>query len=92
MGLGYALSEDVFFEGGKILIRNFDSYDFTKFSWTPQIEVELLDAKDSPPQGGGEPAIICVGGVVANAIFDATAARVYQLPMTPERVLEAMKR
>ena len=91
MGLGYSLSEDVLFEGGKILIRNFDSYDFTKFSWTPQIDVVLLDAKDSPPQGGGEPAIICVGGVVANAIFDATGARVYQLPMTPERILEAMK-
>jgi isoquinoline 1-oxidoreductase len=91
MGLGYALTEDVHFEGGKVLTRNFDSYDFTKFSWTPEIEVVLVDAKDSPPQGGGEPAIICAGGVVANAIFDATGARVYQLPMTPERILEAMK-
>jgi CO/xanthine dehydrogenase Mo-binding subunit len=91
MGLGYSLTEDVLFEGGKILIRNFDSYDFTKFSWTPKIDIVLLDAKESPPQGGGEPAIICVGGVVANAIFDATGARVYQLPMTPERILEAMK-
>jgi nicotinate dehydrogenase subunit B len=91
MGLGYALTEDVLFEGGKILNRNFDSYDFTKFSWTPQIDVVLLDARDSPPQGGGEPAIICVGGLIANAIFDATGARVYQLPMTPARILEAMK-
>jgi len=31
-----------------------------------------------------------MGGVVANAIFDATGARLYQMPMTPERVLEAM--
>jgi CO/xanthine dehydrogenase Mo-binding subunit len=33
-----------------------------------------------------------MGGVIANAIFDATGARLYQLPMTPERVLEALDR
>jgi nicotinate dehydrogenase subunit B len=32
-----------------------------------------------------------MGGVIANAIFDATGARLYQLPMTPERILQAMK-
>ncbi|MCK4853584.1 MAG: xanthine dehydrogenase family protein molybdopterin-binding subunit, partial [Bacteroidales bacterium] len=91
MGLGYALGEDIRFEGGKMLTRNFDSYDITRFSWTPEkIEVLLVDAQDEPPHGGGEPAIICMGGVIANAIFDATGARLYQMPMTPERVLEAM--
>ena len=90
MGLGYALKEDIQFEGGKILNRNFDTYEFTRFSWTPEIDVVLIDAQDEPPHGGGEPAIICMGGVVANAIFDATGARLYQMPMTPERVLEAM--
>jgi len=48
--------------------------------------------RNEPPQGGGEPAIICMGGVIANAIFDATGARLYQMPMTPARVLEAMKK
>jgi nicotinate dehydrogenase subunit B len=91
MGLGYALAEHVRFEGGKILTRNYDTYDITKFSWAPEIEVVLVDAKDTPPQGGGEPAIICMGGLIANAIFDACGARVYQLPMTPERILAAMK-
>jgi isoquinoline 1-oxidoreductase len=33
-----------------------------------------------------------MGAVVANAIFDATGARLYQMPMTPERVLEALKK
>jgi len=91
MGLGYALGEDIKFEGGKMLTRNFDTYDICRFSWTPEnIEVLLVDAQDEPAHGGGEPAIICMGGVVANAIFDATGARLYQMPMTPERVLEAM--
>jgi nicotinate dehydrogenase subunit B len=91
MGLGYALSEDIRFEGGRIRTRNFDTYEIPKFSWAPEIEVVLVDAHDDPPHGGGEPPIICMGGVIANAIFDATGARVFQLPMTPERVLQAMK-
>lgn len=90
MGLGYALSEDVRFEGGKILTRNFDTYEFTRFSWTPEIDVVIIEAQDEPPQGGGEPAIICMGAVIANAIYDACGARLFQLPMTPERILEAM--
>ena len=92
MGLGYALSEDVEYEGGKILTRNFDSYNITRFSWTPEIEVLLIDTEKLPPQGGGEPSIISVGGAIANAIFDATGTRMFHLQMTPERVLAALKK
>lgn len=90
MGLGYALAEDIRFRGGEILDLNFDTYDIPKFSWLPRIETVLIDDKGAAPQGGGEPAIICMGGVIANAIFDACGARVLQLPMTPERVKEAL--
>lgn len=90
MGLGYALSEEVRFEGGKINTQNFDDYAFTHFSWIPEIESVFIDAQNEPAQGGGEPAIICMGAVVANAICDAVGARLYQLPMTPERVLAAI--
>ena len=92
MGLGYTLSEEVLFEGGKILTHSLDAYDIPKFSWLPKIDTVILDRKDKPPQGGGEPAIIAIGAVVANAIFDATGARLYRMPMTPERVLEALKK
>ncbi|HUU28081.1 MAG TPA: molybdopterin cofactor-binding domain-containing protein [archaeon] len=91
MGLGYALAEEVHFKGGEILDLNFDTYELPRFSWVPEIETVLIDAKDSPAQGGGEPAIINMGGLIANAIFDATGARLFQLPMTPERVREALK-
>jgi len=91
MGMGYALSEEIKFKGRKMLTRNFDTYGISRFSWTPEIDVVLIDAQDEPPQGGGEPAIICMGGAIANAIFDATGARLFQLPMTPERVLEAIQ-
>jgi CO/xanthine dehydrogenase Mo-binding subunit len=92
MGLGYALTEEVHFKGGRVLDTNFDTYELPRFSWVPKIETVLIDAKDSPPQGGGEPAIIVMGAVVANAIFDATGARLFQLPMTPERVLAAIRK
>jgi nicotinate dehydrogenase subunit B len=92
MGLGYALSEEIHFEGGKILDANFGTYGLPRFSWVPTIETVLVSNDDLPPQGGGEPAIINMGAVVANAIFDATGARVYRLPMTPERVLAEIKR
>jgi isoquinoline 1-oxidoreductase len=92
MGLGYALSEEVRFKGGEILHSNFDTYAIPRFSWLPEIETIILDAKDSPPQGGGEPPIICMGAVIANAVFDATGARLLQLPMTPERIKDALSR
>jgi nicotinate dehydrogenase subunit B len=92
MGLGYALAEEIHFKGGEITDLNFDTYEITRFSWTPRIDTVLIEADDSPAQGGGEPAIICVGGVVANAVFDATGARLFQLPMTPGRIKEAMQK
>jgi CO/xanthine dehydrogenase Mo-binding subunit len=92
MGLGYALSEEVRFKNGEVLDRNFDTYRTPRFSWLPKIETVLIENQESPPSSGGEPAIITMGAVVANAIYDALGARVLQLPMTPARVLEAMGR
>ena len=90
MGLGYTLSEEVRFNGGQILTRNFDTYEVPRFSGMPEIETVLVKNDELTPQGGGEPAIVPVGAVVANAIFDATGARLFQMPMTAERVKEAV--
>jgi len=92
MGLGYALSEGLRFEGGRILDANFDSYSLPRFSWLPAIEVVLVPNDALDPQGGGEPGIINMGGAIANAIFDATGARVPYLPLTPERVLAEIRK
>jgi nicotinate dehydrogenase subunit B len=92
MGLGYTLTEEIEYDGGKILSTNFDNYEIPHFTWVPKIETFVFEHMDEKPQGGGEPAIITVGAAVCNAIFDATGARLYQMPFTPERVLEAMKK
>jgi isoquinoline 1-oxidoreductase len=92
MGLGYALTEEVRFRNGEILDVNFDTYEIPRFSWLPKIETVLVDNTALPPKGGGEPAIICMGGVLATAVYDAVGIKMLQLPMTRERVREAVKR
>jgi len=92
MGLGYALFEDVMFNGGNVKSRNLNGYEITRFSKTPKIECVFIDDMDADPQGGGEPAIICVGGAIANAVFDASGARVNRMPISPQRILNALQK
>jgi isoquinoline 1-oxidoreductase len=92
MGLGYALTEEVRFKDGEVLDRNFDTYEIPRFSWLPKIETVLIDNPDTPAQGCGEPPIVTMGAVIANAIYDAVGARLLQLPMTPARIQAALKR
>jgi CO/xanthine dehydrogenase Mo-binding subunit len=91
MGLGYVFTEEVHFKGGEVLDTNYDTYELPRFSWVPKIESVLIENNDTPPQGGGEPAIILMGALIANAVCDATGARLFQLPMTPDRVKAALK-
>ena len=92
MGLGQALTEEVRFKDGAVLSRNFDSYELPRFSWVPKIETILIENQETPASGCGEPPMINVAAVLANAIFDAAGVRMPQLPMTPARVLAAMKK
>jgi len=89
-GLGYVFTEELRFRGGKILDKNFGTYEIPRFSWVPQIETVLVKNDEIPPQGGGEPAIVPLGGAIANAFFDATGVRIDRLPMTQERVKAAL--
>jgi len=91
MGLGYALAEEVRFRGGEVLERNFDTYRIPRFSWLPRIETVLIDNPEAPASGCGEPPIVNMGAVLANAIFDAVGARLLRLPMTAERILAALR-
>ena len=91
MGLGYALTEEMHFKNGQILDTNFDTYEIPRFSWVPRIDTVLVENPALPPKGGGEPAVICMGGVLATAVYDATGAKMLHLPMTPRRVRDALK-
>jgi isoquinoline 1-oxidoreductase len=90
MGLGYALMEEVRFKNGQILDENFDTYQIPRFSQIPDIQTVLIENATTPAQGGGEPAIVVMGAVLANAIHDGLGVQMLQLPMTPERVKKAL--
>jgi len=90
MGLGYALREEIQFEGRKMLTTNYDTYAFTQFNMAPELDAMIVDSKDETPYGGGEPPVVVMGGAVANAVFDATGARILRQPLTPERVKAAI--
>jgi len=92
MCIGQALTEEIRFKGGRILDKNFDTYLLPRFSAIPRIQVVFADSKTAITQGIGEPPVVPVAAALANAVFDATGARVTHVPFTPERVLEALKR
>jgi CO/xanthine dehydrogenase Mo-binding subunit len=90
MGMGYSLAEEVRFSDGVIYDRNFDTYDIPRFSWAPRIETIIVENNDLPAQGGGEPGVVGIGAIIATGVFDATGAKLFQMPFTPERVKEAL--
>jgi CO/xanthine dehydrogenase Mo-binding subunit len=80
------------FKDGEVLDRNIDTYEIPRFSWLPKIETILVENPEVPASGCGEPPMVTMGAVIANAIYDAVGARLRQLPMTAERIKGALKR
>jgi CO/xanthine dehydrogenase Mo-binding subunit len=89
--LSRALKEEVQFTETRISSVDWETYPILKFSDVPELEIVLIDRPDQPALGAGEPATITTAAAVANAIFDATGARLRQIPFTPERVIESLK-
>ena len=75
----------------KITSIDWATYDtLTMGAEMPSIETVLIDRPDAPAAGAGETAITLVAAAVGNAVFDATGARLRQVPFTPERVKAAL--
>jgi nicotinate dehydrogenase subunit B len=83
MALGGALFEAIEFENGKILNGRFSDYRLPRFSDVPLLETVLIDRKDIPSAGAGESSLVGVAPAIANAIFDASGARLRTLPLVP---------
>jgi nicotinate dehydrogenase subunit B len=86
-----ALLEEVKFDSTGQKNLDWDSYPVIRFQQVPDVEIVLIDRPEMQPLGGGEPSIVPVTAAIANAIFDATGARLRQVPFTPQRVLSALK-
>ena len=95
MGLGYALSEKMVYQNGKIMNANFLDYKLLTAKDIPPIEAVIIetDEKNGPfgAKGIGEPGLVPTAPAIANAIYDAVGVRIKDLPITPEKVLKALK-
>ncbi len=90
MGLSAAMKEKVEFAKGGVQSGNFSDYELLRMSEAPDVEVHIVKSNDA--LGGiGEPGLPPAAPAVANAVFAAIGARVRQLPMKPETVLETLK-
>jgi CO/xanthine dehydrogenase Mo-binding subunit len=95
MGIGYALSEELLFDGeGRILNPTLRTYRIPTAKDMPPMEIILVEKADPygpfGAKGVGEITTNCTAPAIANAIARATGARLTQLPMTPERVWQAL--
>ena len=94
MGQGYALSENLVVEGGRIRNPNFRDYKLITAPEIPAMDIGFIESMDGEgPQGAkgvGEAPAICIAAATANAIYNATGVRIYDLPFTPERVYRAL--
>ncbi|MHB8646291.1 MAG: xanthine dehydrogenase family protein molybdopterin-binding subunit [Thermomicrobiales bacterium] len=93
-GIGWGLYEGMVYDNnGTLLTASFLDYAVPAIQSIPPIETIIVEIPAPVgPFGGkgiGEPPVIPGAGAIANAIADAIGVRVYEIPMTPERVVRA---
>ena len=89
--LSATLKEEIKFSNGGVKSANFDDYNIIRMSEIPEIEVHIV--KSNETIGGiGEPGVPPTAPAVANAVFNATGARIRRLPLTPQTVLAAIQK
>ncbi len=90
-GVSRALYEEVAFDATGVTSLDWVSYPILRFPEVPELEVALIDRREVAPLGAGELSTVPIPAAIANAIFDATGARLRDVPFTPQRVLAALK-
>ena len=95
-GVGYALYEEVVSERGRILNPSFLDYKLPgAVDLAFPMEVEFVETDDPAgpygAKGVGEPGLVPTAPAIANAVWDAVGVRIRDLPITPEKVLRALR-
>lgn len=88
--LSRTMKEEVRFDRTNVTSVDWATYPIGRMSDVPPIEVVILNRPDQPATGAGEPSSRALAAAVANAIFDATGARLRQVPFTPAKVKLAL--
>lgn len=96
-GLGYALSEELIVDSktGRTLNPNFADYKLFGARDMPEIEVILIESMEPigpyGAKGVGDTATVPTAPAVVNAIYNAIGVRIKELPVTPDKILQALK-
>jgi len=94
-GIGYALMEKMVLENGKVINDGFLDFKMPNIGDIPEIETVLVETHDPEgpfgAKGIGESGLVPTAAAIANAIYDACGVRVRELPIDPERLLEAIR-
>jgi CO/xanthine dehydrogenase Mo-binding subunit len=95
MGIGYALMEEVMIDGGKVMTTNFGDSKIPSIMDIPPLKTVIQENPvGNGPYGAmsiGEPPVIPTAAAIANAVHDAVGVRIYDLPLTAEKVLHALQ-
>lgn len=86
----WTLLEQVRFDGKGPTSTDWSSYPILRFSQVPPVTVEVLDRPDEPSLGAGEAAQGPTAAAIANAVRDALGMPVRDLPLTPDRIIDAL--
>lgn len=93
-GQGYALSEEMLYEEGRLMTPSLSEYLMPTSMDMPKVQCILLESRSGlgpfGAKGIGEPALTPVAPAIANAVADALGIRIFELPITPERVIKAL--
>jgi xanthine dehydrogenase molybdenum-binding subunit len=94
MGLGYALFEESEIEEGRVINPTFADYHLSTSLDAPPLQIKMVETDDPEgpfgAKGIGECASIALAPAIANAVYDAVGVRLYSLPMTPQKVYQAI--
>lgn len=85
------LIEELKFDRSRVTSVDWKSYPILTFPEVPDVAIKLMDRQTEKPWGAGEPTAAVVPAAVANAIYNATGARVRSVPFTPEKVQVALR-
>src|SRR5437879_770130 len=90
-GVSRTLFEEVKFDATGVRSLDWASYPVLRFQDVPDVQIHLVNRPELPATGAAETPIVVVPAAIANAVFDATGARLREIPFTPKRVLKALE-
>lgn len=84
--------EEVKFNTTNVTSLDWASYPILRFDESPEVTAVVVQRLNERPSGAGEEVMAACAAAIGNAFFDATGVRMHEYPMTPARVLAALKR